>query len=300
MWRWLAITAIALSVVWTFAGFGVAGIDALGADLFHFVIGFALAAILIVAALLFGPDAEPGRIDRVSSATLSAYLFAVACLVLASRHDPVALCTFVALVTMTIATSWHSKAAAAAVPAAALLAVLALGIGFALLFGATGYFAQGRSQQPMVPMLWSASAVITPIAILAALYYRIAEFAVSIPFSGAALLLAALFAVATEMLGKRQPHPGLAAAGALFAAGAIAALALSLAMAGQRRRARRLRRIPLRAVNRARAAGNSLMSDGDDHLRSCAPAAGASSVSGSDNCGRGPKPATLMRRVKSQ
>ena len=39
-----------------------------------------------------------------------------------------------------------------------------------------------------------------PIAILAALYYRIAEFAVSIPFSGCALLLASLFAVATENL----------------------------------------------------------------------------------------------------
>jgi uncharacterized membrane protein len=268
MWRWLALTAIALSVVWTFPGFGAAGVEALGAHIFHVAIGFALAAILIVAGLLFGPDAEPGQIDRVSSAALSAYLFATACLVLASRHDPVALSAFVALVTATIAISWRSEAAAGAVPAAALLAVLvivrwaldldlvhlvapsgpvagavqeperaaygwhlALGIGFALLFGATGYFAQGRSQQPIVPMLWSASAVFTPIAILAALYYRMAEFALSIPFSGTALLLAALFAVATESLGRRQLRPGLAAASALFATGAIAALALSLTMA---------------------------------------------------------------------
>ena len=268
MWRWLAITAIALSVAWTSPGIGAAGVAALGAHIFHVTIGFALAAIWIVAGLLFGPEAEPGQIDRVSSAALSAYLFATACLVLASRHDPVALSAFVVLVTGTIAISWHSEAAAAAVPAAALLAVLvivrwaldldlvhlvapsgpvagavpeperagygwhlSLGIGFALLFGATGYFAQGRSQHPIVPMLWSASAVFTPIAILAALYYRTAEFAVSIPFSGTALLLAALFAVATESLGRRQPRPGLAAAGALFATGAIAALALSLTMA---------------------------------------------------------------------
>jgi uncharacterized membrane protein len=268
MWRWLAIAAIALSVLWTFPGFSAAGVAALGAHIFHVGIGFGLAAILIVAGLLLGPDTEPGQIDRVSSAALSAYLFAMACLVLASRHDPVALSAFIALVTVTVAISWHSEAAAAAVPAAALLAVLvivrwaldldlvhlvapsgpaagavpeperaeygwhlALGIGFALLFGATGYLAQGRSQQPVVPMLWSASAVFAPIAMLAALYYRIAEFAVSIPFSGTALLLAALFAVAAQSLGRRQPRPGIAAAGALFATGAIAALALSLTMA---------------------------------------------------------------------
>ena len=74
----------------------------------------------------------------------------------------------------------------------------------------------------------------TPIAMLAALYYRIAGFAVSIPFSGIALLLAALFAMATETLGRRPPRPGLAAAGAVFAAGAIAALAFSLTMALER------------------------------------------------------------------
>ena len=46
-----------------------------------------------------------------------------------------------------------------------------------------------------------------------------------------ALLLAALFAVATETLAKRAPRPGLAARGALFATGAVAALALALTMA---------------------------------------------------------------------
>jgi uncharacterized membrane protein len=45
------------------------------------------------------------------------------------------------------------------------------------------------------------------------------------------LLLAALYAIATELLGKRTPRPGLAAAGALFATGAVAALALALTMA---------------------------------------------------------------------
>ncbi len=67
--------------------------------------------------------------------------------------------------------------------------------------------------------------------ILIALYYRIAGFERSIPFAGLALLLAALFGWATELLGKREPRPGLAASGALYATGTVAALALALTFA---------------------------------------------------------------------
>ncbi|MGH6804024.1 MAG: DUF2339 domain-containing protein, partial [Methyloceanibacter sp.] len=80
-------------------------------------------------------------------------------------------------------------------------------------------------------MLWSASAVFAPIAILIALYYRIAGFEQSIPFAGAAVLLAGAFALATEALSKRSERPGSEAAGAIFATGAIASLALALSLA---------------------------------------------------------------------
>ena len=96
---------------------------------------------------------------------------------------------------------------------------------------ATGYLAQGRSQRSLAPMLWAASAVFTPLAILAALYYRIAKLEPSVPFAALALLIAVLFALATETLDRRAPRPGLAASGALFATGAVAALALALTMA---------------------------------------------------------------------
>ena len=267
MWRWLAVTAVVLSALWTLPGLQVVGVAALGAHCFHVIVGFALAAILIVAGLLYGPDAAPGRIDGVSSAALAVYLFVAVLVVLASRHDPVALTTFAALAAATVAIAWRAEAAAAAVPAAAVLAALVivrwaadinlehlvapsgptagavpeppkadvgwhltLGIGFAALFGAAGFLAQGRSERPIVPMLWSASAVFAPLAIVAALYYRIAKLEPSIPFAATALLLAALFALATETLDKRAPRPGLAAAGALFATGAVAALALALTM----------------------------------------------------------------------
>jgi uncharacterized membrane protein len=109
-----------------------------------------------------------------------------------------------------------------------------LGTGFAVLFGGAGYLAQGRSERAIVPMLWSVAAVFTPIALLAALYFRIAGFEPSIPFAAAALLLGALYALATEALDKRAPRPGSAAASAIFATGAVAALALALTLALER------------------------------------------------------------------
>ena len=203
-------------------------------------------------------DAEVGRIDDVSSAALGTYLVAATLLVLASRHDPLALATFAVLIAATVAIAWRAEPAAAAVPAAALLAALVivrwavdlnighllapsgpvagavpeppkadvgwhlvLATGFALLFGAAGYGAQGRSERPIVPILWSASAVFAPVAVLAALYYRIANLEPSIPFAASALLLSVLYALATEQLDKRALRPGLAAAGALFATGEI-------------------------------------------------------------------------------
>jgi uncharacterized membrane protein len=108
---------------------------------------------------------------------------------------------------------------------------LALGAGFALLFGIAGYLAQGRTQQPpSIAMVWSACAMFVPLALLAALYYRIARFEPSLPFAAAALLLSVLYALATENLDRRAPRPGLAAGAALFATGAVAALALALTM----------------------------------------------------------------------
>ncbi|HEY6965828.1 MAG TPA: DUF2339 domain-containing protein, partial [Burkholderiales bacterium] len=271
MWRWLAITTVAFSALWTLPGLGVISVDALGAHVFHVVVGFALASALIVAGLWLGPNALPGRVDGVSSAALGAYLIAATLLVLLSRHDPLALAAFAALAVAAVVIAWRAEAAAAAVPTAAVLIVLVfarwaadlniehllapsgpvagavpeppkanvgwhlvLGTGFALLFGGAGYLAQGRSERAIVPMLWSAAAVFTPIALLAALYFRIAGFEPSIPFAAAALLLGALYALATEALDKRAPRPGSAAASVIFATGAVAALALALTLALER------------------------------------------------------------------
>jgi uncharacterized membrane protein len=268
LWRWLAIAAVVLSAIWTLPGTGFNPVEALGAHLFFAVAGFALAAVFLVAGLLFGPPAAPGVNDTISTLAQAAYLLTAAFLVGVSRHDPLALSAFVILTVAAVAIAWRTEAAAGAVPAAAILAAavmadwavqmkivglvapsgvtapaipeperfeygshLALAAGWAATFGIVGFLVQGRSSRALVPMLWCAAAVFAPLAMLVALYYRIAELDRSLPFAGLALLVAALYGVATEALVQRQPRPGLMAAGAMFATGALAALALALTFA---------------------------------------------------------------------
>ncbi len=265
LWRWLAVTAVLASVLWTLPGLD--DLQALPQHVFHVAAGFTLGAFFIVSGFLFGPDAARCKIEFVSSATLIAYLFAAMLLVLASGHDTLALILFVVLVTSTLAIAWRTDAAALAVPAAAIFvtliflhwsfdfdvsqlglpsgpapdslwkpehylfgAPLTLGAAFALLFGAFGFLAQGPGERPLVSALWAGSAVAAPIAILIALYWRIAGFDRSIPFASAAVVLAGLFALATEALSRRSGEPSSEAASAIFATGSITSLALALSL----------------------------------------------------------------------
>jgi uncharacterized membrane protein len=270
LWRWLALTALVLGALWALPGidpdFGT--ITALGAHVFHAVTGFALVATFLVCGLLYGPPSAPGEIDHVSAFALSVYLLVAMLLVLASRHDPLALTAFVILTIAAVGIAWRTEAATAAVPVTALFAIavmahwavhmkpdallapsgptapaipepggfdygshFALAALWAALFGGAGFLAQGRSARALVPMLWAASGVVTPLAMLVALYYRITELDRSLPFAGLALLLAALYGLATEKLVQREQRPGLMAANAMFATGALAALALTLTFA---------------------------------------------------------------------
>src|SRR3954469_5640276 len=268
LWRWLAITAVAFGTLWMFPGLNdTIAAGSISAHAFHAILGFALVAVLLVSGLFYGPHAEPGEIDAVSSAALTAYLFGATLLVLASQHNGLALAAFTLLIVATVAIAGRTEAAAAALSAAAVFTFLVianwavhmnfkslvvaggpanlppdpnpalygthLALGFFLmaLFAASGFLAQGRSVKPRVPIMWAATAAAAPLAILVALYYRITVFDRSLPFAALALLIAALFALATELLTKREPHPGSASAAAIFATGSIAALALALTFA---------------------------------------------------------------------
>ncbi|MBC7580939.1 MAG: DUF2339 domain-containing protein, partial [Tardiphaga sp.] len=102
---------------------------------------------------------------------------------------------------------------------------------FAVGFGVASFLAQGRSVSAIIPVIWSGAAVFTPLALLIALSPRIAHLDSSIRFAILAVIVAAAFAAATELLTRREARPGQAIAAALFATGTLGALALALTFA---------------------------------------------------------------------
>ena len=268
LWRWLAVTTIVLALFWTLPCLNC-GPSMVAPHAFHVIAGFAIAALLVVCGFMFGPPIDEGRIEPVSSISLAAYLLGATLIVLASRHADAALITFATLVAGTLFVAWRASAALGAVAAAALLVfmvfaewavrgnpeVLVLpggplpGMGgppitdqsvtlhliaaaiFAIGFGGAGFFAQGRSNNAAIPVVWSAAAVFVPLTLLIALYARIAHLDRSIPFAILAVVLAAAFGGATEALARRDSRPGLMISTALFATGTLGALALALTFA---------------------------------------------------------------------
>src|SRR5262249_6229241 len=119
LWRWLAVTAVLFSAWWILPGLADAATHATAPHVFHTVAGFALAALMIVSGLAWGPDAEPDWIDGISSGALITFLIAAALVVMASGHDTLALIGFAALVAATAGIAWRAPSSTAAVPAAA-------------------------------------------------------------------------------------------------------------------------------------------------------------------------------------
>jgi len=267
LWRWLAVTTIVFALLWTFPCLQC-GPSMVAPHAFHVMSGFVLAALLVVCGFMFGPPADEGQIEPISSGSLAAYLFGATMIVLASFHADTAIIVFALLVAGTLFVAWRAQAATGAVAAAAIFVfavfaewavrgnpdMLVLpggplpGIGpaatdgsvalhlitaaiFAVGFGAAGFLAQGRSTSAIIPVLWSGTAVFTPLALLIALYARIAHLDRSIPFAILAVMLAAAYGAATEALTRRDSRPRLPISIALFATGALGALALALTFA---------------------------------------------------------------------
>lgn len=267
LWRWLAVTTVAFALLWTLPCLDC-GAPMIAPHVFHAIVGFMLAALLVVCGFLFGPAIEGDQIEPVSSGSLAAYLFAAMLIVLASAHADTAMIAFALLVAGTLAIAWRAPAATGAIAAAAAFVFIVFaewavrgnpdmlvlpggalaGIGpnatdqsvtlhlttaalFAAGFGLAGFFAQGRFVSAIAPIVWSAVATFIPLALLIALYARIAHLDRSIPFAILAVILAAAFGGATEILARRQSRPGLMVSTALFATGTLGALALALTFA---------------------------------------------------------------------
>src|SRR5262249_26938120 len=258
---------IVFALLWTFPGLDL-GALLVAPHAFHVIAGFVLAALLVVCGFMFGPSIDEGTIEPISSSALAAYLFGAMLIVLSSAHADLALIAFTLLVAGTLFVAWRAPAATGALGAAAAFVFIVFaewavranpdmlvlpggplpGIGptatdssvtlhlmmaaiFAAGFGISGFLAQGRSSSAIIPVVWSAAGVATPIAILVALYARIAHLDRSIPFAILAVLLAAAFGAATEALTRRESRPGQAISTALFATGTLGALALALTFA---------------------------------------------------------------------
>jgi uncharacterized membrane protein len=267
LWRWLAVTTIAAALLWTFPCLQC-GPSMVAPHAFHVIAGFVLAGLLVVCGFMFGPPADEGKIEPVSSGSLAAYLLGATMIVLASVHADTAITVFALLVAGTLFVAWRAQAATGAIGVAAFFVFVVFaewavrgnpdmlvlpggalpGIGpnatdgsvslhliaaaiFAAGFGAAGFLAQGRSTSAIIPVVWSAAAVFTPLALLIALYARIAHLDRSIPFAILAVVLAAAYGAATEILNRRDNRPGLPISTALFATGTLGALALALTFA---------------------------------------------------------------------
>ena len=83
LWRWLAVTTIVFALLWTLPCLQC-GPSMVGPHAFHVIAGFVLAALLVVCGFMFGPPAEEGRIEPISSGSLAAYLFGATLIVLTS------------------------------------------------------------------------------------------------------------------------------------------------------------------------------------------------------------------------
>ncbi len=263
LWRWLAITTIVFALLWTLPCLDC-GPAMTAPHLFHVVTGFVLAALLVVCDFAFGPSSEAEQTEPISSGALTAYLLAATMIVLYGRHADGAMIAFGLMVAGTLYVAWRAPAATGALAAAAALVFVVFaewavranpdmlvlpggampGIGpaatdgsvslhlftaafFAVGFGVTGFLAQERFNATKVTVFWAACAAFTPLALLIALYARIAHLDRSIPFAIIAVLLAAAFGAATDMLSRREERPGLQIAIALFATGTLGALALA-------------------------------------------------------------------------
>jgi uncharacterized membrane protein len=267
LWPWLAVTTIVFALLWTFPCLQC-GPSMVGPHAFHVMAGFVLAALLVVCGFMFGPPADESQNEPISSGSLAAYLFGATMIVLSSGHADTTIIVFAVLEAATLFVAWRAPAATGAIGAAAALVfavfaewavrgnpdMLVLpggplpGIGpattdssvalhliaaaiFAVGFGCAGFLAQGRFNSAKIAVSWAAAAVFTPLALLVALYARIAHLDRSIPFAILAVILAAAYGAATETLTRRHSRPGLPISIALFATGALGALALALTFA---------------------------------------------------------------------
>ncbi|QCI66443.1 DUF2339 domain-containing protein [Phreatobacter stygius] len=263
-WAWLTIAATAASV-----GLGalivIGGSGGSTATLVQAAAGLLAAALFLVPGIRFAAPRERG-LDPLASAVLVAFIFLGAVAVLDARQETFALVVFAALVVAIMALVWRAPSVALALPGAGLFTLLVMlawvaglrpslnldvlaipdplpavlsrivwaGLGFALLYGVgPAILAVYRRQaEARTVLIVATTSVAMPLALLAIVYGKVEGFIISPRFAALAMVLAASFGAATEAAHRlRSGHrPGLASASAIYAIGALAALAFALTL----------------------------------------------------------------------
>jgi uncharacterized membrane protein len=264
-WRWLVIATLVLSLLWVPLALASTGMAlVLEPALYVLVIAVVFAA-LIAAGVAYGPAMQAGRIDRVTSLGFIAHALVLGLVVMDANHAGASLFLFALLLALVLGCAWRSDAASAAVPGAGVVAALVIGewalepvlattmglpgpmsdvlpepaivlsetpllyaLGIAAAFLVAGLAAQLRVTRAWPAIAWAGGAALVPLAVLAALYARLSDFERSLPFAGFALVLAAIYLVATEVLLKRG---GRSSGLGVIATAGLSALALAFTMA---------------------------------------------------------------------
>ncbi|QCK86506.1 DUF2339 domain-containing protein [Phreatobacter aquaticus] len=264
-WRWLTVAAtIAATVLGTVAMIGTRG-SALP-TLIQAVLGIATAAIFLVPGIRFTPD-HPRGIAKIATGALVAFAGLAMLAVLDSRHEAFPLVLFGAIALTMIGLTWRTPSVVFSVPATGLFATLIVlamaagvrrplaitdplaipdafpdslarivwaGLAFALVYGigAAAAAIYRRQVQARTVLVLVTTSVLVPLAMLAIVYGKVEGFIISPRFAALAMVLAATFGAATEATHRLRSgaRPGLASASAIYAIGALAAVAFALTL----------------------------------------------------------------------
>jgi uncharacterized membrane protein len=263
-WLWLRLAATgvavglsALTLIATSGGAYPSLVQALA--------GIATAALFVVPGIRFAPHRERGA-DAGATVILCAFALLAMLAVLESRQGLAAVALFLLLALAVLALVWRAPSVVPAAPVTGLFALLILlgwsvgvrpstlvdplgvppdfpdvlsrivwsGLAVALLFGIVpAVLAVARRQrEAWVVLTLAMTSVLMPLAVLAIVYGKVEGFAISPRFAALAMVLAASFGAATEAAHRLRSgrRPGLASASALYAIGALAALAFALTL----------------------------------------------------------------------
>jgi uncharacterized membrane protein len=264
-WAWLTLAAT-LTSVFLGAVVMIGGSGGALPTLLQVLAGLVTAAVFLVPGVRFAPERERG-IDPLATAVLAAFALLGMLGVMEGRQETSAVLLFGLFALGVMALAWRSPSVVFAVPATGLFTLLLLlswaagmrpsvaivdplgvpadfpdvlsrivwaGTAFALLFG-IGPAILGiyrRQAEARTVLVLAATAVIMPLAILAIVYGKLEGFVISPRFAALAMVLAASLGATTEAAHRlRSGHrPGLAGASAIYAIGALAALAFALTL----------------------------------------------------------------------